>query len=144
MSKKVYLASPFFNDKEINHMERTRDILRMKGLDVFVPNEHQNPEYEFGSIDWRKATFGSDVNGIDTADVVVAVINQGNYDDSGTAWEIGYSFAKGIPVLVVNVTGETINLMIADSLHALVTSYEELEDYDFDAMPKKPYLNYVW
>lgn len=142
--KKIYLASPFFNDQEIEHMEKVRDILRMKGLDVFVPNEHQNPQHEFGSIEWRKATFGSDVNGIDTADIMVAVINQGNYDDSGTAWEIGYAYATGKPVIVVNVTGETINLMIADSLHALITSYDELEDYDFDGMPKMPYLNYVW
>ena len=142
--KKVYLASPFFNDKEIERMDKVRDILRGKGLDVFVPNEHQNPEFEFGSLEWREATFKSDVNGIDTADVVVAVISQGNYDDSGTAWEIGYAWAKGIPVVVVNVTGETINLMIADSLHALISSYEELETYNFSHMPKRPYLNYVW
>lgn len=142
--KKVYLASPFFNEKEVEHMEKVRDVLRMKGLDVFVPLEHQNPQFEFGSIEWRKATFESDVQGILNADIVVAVINQGNYDDSGTAWEIGFAFAKGIPVLVVNVTGETINLMIADSLHALITSYEALEDYDFEEMPKIPYLEYVW
>lgn len=142
--KKVYLASPFFNDEQIKHMETVRDILRKKGLDVFVPNEHQNSHLEFGGLAWREATFTSDVNGIDTADVVVAVINEGNYSDSGTAWEIGYSWAKGIPVVLVNVTGETINLMIADSLHALVTSYEELEQYDFEEMLKIPYLEYVW
>ena len=142
--KKVYLASPFFDDAEIERMEKVRDILRAKGLDVFVPNEHQNKHLEFGSLEWRKATFDSDVNGIDTADVVVAVLCKGNFDDSGTAWEVGYSYAKGIPVVVVNITGETINLMIADSLHALVTSYEELEAYDFEKMEKKPYLNYVW
>lgn len=144
MSKKVYLASPFFNDKEIERMETVRDILRGKGLDVFVPNEHQNPDFKFGSLEWRKATFESDVNGIDTADVMVAVISQGNYDDSGTAWEIGYAYATKKPVILVNVTGETINLMIADSLHALITSYEELSAYDFNAMDKKPYLEYVW
>ena len=76
--------------------------------------------------------------------MIVAVINQGNYDDSGTAWEIGYAYATNKPIIVVNVTGETINLMIADSLHALITSYEELENYDFNALQKVPYLKYVW
>lgn len=142
--KKIYLASPFFDEHEVVRMEKVRDILRAKGLDVFVPNEHQNPSLEFGTLEWRKATFESDVNGIDNADCVVAVICKGNYDDSGTAWEIGYAFAKGIPVVVVNTTGETINLMIADSLHTLVTSYKGLENYDFDKMERKPYLNYVW
>ena len=59
-------------------------------------------------------------------------------------FEIGYSFAKEIPVVLVNTTGETINLMIADSLHALVTTEEELKEYDFNEMPVKEYENYVW
>lgn len=143
MSKKVYLASPFFDEKEVERMELVRDILRAKGLEVFVPNEHQSSQ-EFGTVEWRKETFESDVNGIDSADIVVAVICKGNYDDSGTAWEIGYSYATKKPVIVVNLTGETINLMIADSLHALITSAEELKEYDFNKMDKKPYLNYVW
>ena len=142
--KKIYLASPFFDEKEIERMEAVRDILRAKGLEVFVPAENQHKHLEFGSKEWRKATFENDVRGIDEADVVVAVICKGNYDDSGTAWEIGYSYATNKPVVLVNLTGETINLMIADSLHALVTSYDELKNYDFEKLPKKPYENYVW
>lgn len=142
--KKIYLASPFFDEKEIERMEIVRDILRAKGLDVFVPNEHQNKHLEFGSKEWRKATFNGDVMGIHNADIVVAVICKGNYDDSGTAWEIGYSYALGKPVIVVNLTGETINLMIADSLHAVITSAEELKAYDFDKLPRVTYNNYVW
>lgn len=142
--EKIYLASPFFDEEEIKRMEAVRDILREKGLDVFVPNEHQHKDLEFGSREWREATFNSDVKAIDLADAVVAINSKGNYDDSGTMWEIGYAYAKGIPVVVVNLTGETINLMIADSLHALVTSLEELKDYDFKTMPVKEYENYVW
>lgn len=143
MSKKIYLASPFFNDAELERMGKVRDILRAKGLDVFVPNEHQSP-LEFGTLEWRYETFRSDVNGIDSADVIVAIISQGNYDDSGTAWEIGYAYATKKPVVVVNVTGETINLMIADSLHSLIKSYDELMEYDFETLPKIEYTDYVW
>lgn len=142
--KKIYLASPFFNSEETNKLEIVKTILRDKGLDVFVPNEHQNPQLEFGSIEWRAATFKSDVDAIDNCDVMVAINCQGNYDDAGTMWEIGYAFAKGIPVVVFNNTGKTINLMIADSLHSLLTSYDELQEYDFDKLEKKPYLDYVW
>lgn len=141
---KIYLASPFFDEVEVKRMETVRDILREKKLDVFVPNEHQHKELEFGSMEWRKATFNSDVSAIDEADIVVAVNSKGNYDDAGTMWEIGYAYATKKPVVLVNLTGDTINLMIADSLHALVTSYDELKDYDFEKMEKKPYLNYVW
>ena len=142
--KKVYLASPFFDDAELERVDRVKEILDSKGLEVFSPKEHQNEHLEFGSIEWRKATFENDVKHIDWCDVVVAIICKGNYDDSGTAWELGYAYATNKPVVLVNITGETINLMIADSIHALITSYDELKEYDFEKMEKKPYLNYVW
>ncbi|MBS7310344.1 MAG: nucleoside 2-deoxyribosyltransferase [Treponema sp.] len=142
--KKVYLASPFFDDAELERVDKVKEILDSKGLEVFSPKEHQNEHLEFGSIEWRKATFENDVKHIDWCDVVVAIICKGNYDDSGTAWELGYAYATNKPVVLVNITGETINLMIADSIHALITSYDELKEYDFEKMEKKPYLNYVW
>lgn len=142
--KKVYLASPFFDDAELERVDKVKEILDSKGLEVFSPKEHQNEHLEFGSIEWRKATFENDVKHIDWCDVVVAIICKGNYDDSGTAWELGYAYAINKPVVLVNITGETINLMIADSIHALITSYDELRGYDFEKMEKKPYLNYVW
>ena len=142
--KKIYLASPFFDDVELERVDKVREILDSKGLEVFSPKEHQNEHLEFGSIEWRKATFENDVKHIDWCDVVVAIICKGNYDDSGTAWELGYAYATNKPVVLVNITGETINLMIADSIHALITSYDELKEYDFEKMEKKPYLNYVW
>lgn len=142
--KKVYLASPFFDDAELERVNKVKEILDLKGLEVFSPKEHQNEHLEFGSIEWRKATFENDVKHIDWCDVVVAIICKGNYDDSGTAWELGYAYATNKPVVLVNITGETINLMIADSIHALITSYDELKEYDFEKMEKKPYLNYVW
>ena len=141
--KKVYLASPFFDDAELERVDKVKEILDLKGLEVFSPKEHQNEHLEFGSIEWRKATFKNDVKHIDWCDVVVAIICKGNYDDSGTAWELGYAYATNKPVVLVNITGETINLMIADSIHALITSYDELKEYDFEKMEKKPYLNSV-
>ena len=140
---KVYLASPFFNETEIETMERVKEILRAKGLDVFAPYENQNKHLEFGSKEWREATFAGDVAGIDRADVVVAIVD-GNYCDSGTAWEIGNAVAKNKPVVLVNVTKNTVNLMISDSLHAYIDSYEALEAYDFETLERITYDNYVW
>ena len=142
--KKIYLASPFFNPVENERVDKVKEILDSKGLEVFSPKEHQNKHLEFGTMEWRKATFKNDVDHIDWCDCVVAIISQGNYDDSGTAWELGYAYATNKPVILVNLTGETINLMIADSLHALITSYDELKDYDFNELKTIPYENYVW
>lgn len=144
MINKIYLASPFFNPAEIERVDKVKEILDSKGLEVFSPKEHQSPDLEFGSKEWREKTFHNDVGHINWCDCVVAIICNGNYDDSGTAWELGYAYATGKPVILVNFTGEAINLMIADSLHALITSYEELKDYDFREFKTIPYENYVW
>ena len=52
------------------------------------------------SIDvWAKKVFDMDVEELDDADLVFALY-LGHYSDTGTAWEIGYAYARGIPVLL--------------------------------------------
>ena len=99
---KIYLASPFFNAEELGRMEIITNILRDKGLEVFAPFENQNKHLEFGSMEWRKATFKSDVDALDECDVMVAINCEGNYDDAGTMWEIGYAYATKKPVVLFN------------------------------------------
>ena len=140
---KAYLASPFFNDKEIEHMETVKNILLKKGVDVFAPYEHQNKHLEFGSKEWREATFKSDMDAIYECDVMVALLD-GNVMDSGTAFECGVCKQINKPLIVVNLDNKPINLMIAESLHATLTTYEELKEYDFNELKYIPHSTYVW
>lgn len=142
-AKRIYLASPFFNDDELLDMVKVLGTLRNKGLNVFSPYENQNKQLEFASDPWREATFNSDVSNIDSADVVVAIAN-GNYMDSGTAWEIGYAYANKKPIILVNLNKEPVNLMISDSIHAYIDSIEALEEYDFYKLEKIRYKKYIW
>ena len=121
MSKKIYLASPFFNEGEIERMERVLTILRNKGLDVFAPYEHQNKHLEFGSKEWRDATFRGDMQAVYDCDVIVAIVSQGNYSDSGTAFEIGTGYILEKDLVIVNLSDKEVNLMIADSLDAYMS-----------------------
>lgn len=142
--KKVYLASPFFNDAELERMYGVLKVLREdRGFDVFAPFELKS-DLEFGSKEWRTETFHADLNGIKNADVMVAIISNGNYSDSGTAWECGYAYAMGKPVIIVNLTGKPVNLMISDSLTSYIDSLEELKTYDFDKLEKTEYTGPVF
>ncbi len=134
---KVYLASPFFNEKEIEVLEKVEKILKKKGLRVFSPREHQFGHiHEVGSSAWSLATFNNDKKFIDCSDIVVCIYH-GNYSDSGTAWEVGYAYGTQKPVVVVHV-GDASNLMIHEGSHANVT-IEELKDYDFEELPSNQY-----
>lgn len=133
---KVYLASPFFNDKENLFVQRAEDILRGRGFEVFSPREHEDREHEVGSRKWSESIFAMDRSEIHRCDVMV-MLYHGNYSDSGTAWECGYAYGLGKPVVVVQL-GENSNLMVHEGSHTNI-SIDELETYDFETMPEKVY-----
>ena len=95
----IYLASPFFNKKERSAVTLIADFLRNKGIDVYVPMEHEVPNaWDLSNEVWAKKVFNEDIKAIDECDTVV-VLNWGMYSDSGTAWECGYAYAKGKKVI---------------------------------------------
>ena len=106
---KIYLAGPFFNDQERQIIEKVRDILRSGGHEVFVPMEHFIPDGEtLPNAVWGKKVFDMDVEAINNCDIVYAVYH-GHYSDSGTAWEIGYAYAKSIPVVLLHTDQKNIS-----------------------------------
>lgn len=133
---RVYLASPFFNEKEMEPLKEVEQILTDKGLKVFSPRKNQMDHLESGTQHWSVATFTNDKKFIDWAEIVVGVYH-GNYSDSGTAFELGYAYGTNKPVIVVHV-GNDSNLMIHEGAHANL-SVDELREYDFEAMPSSFY-----
>ena len=75
--------------------------------------------------------FANDRRGIDECDVMVASLN-GLTTDDGTAWELGYAFALGKPIIGLHTDwrrrfdDEVVNLMIECSLTTLVRSLDDL------------------
>ena len=71
---------------------------------------------------------------IDHCDIIIANLN-GITTDDGTAWEIGYAYAKGKHIVGIytdwrlQFTHQTVNLMIECSLNKLVRSLDELRLY---------------
>ena len=69
--------------------------------------------------------FENDKRGIDECDVVVASLN-GIITDDGTAWELGYAYARASTSSVMHTDWrlrfehEVVNLMIECSMHRLV------------------------
>ena len=134
---KIYLASPFFNEKELENVKIAEKILTESGFSLFSPrlNEVRTDEITQQSW-WSKETFMNDKKFIDWADVVVMLYYAG-YSDSGTAWECGYAYGTNTPVVVVQL-GEDSNLMVHEGCHSNIT-LEELKTYDFEMLPAKPY-----
>lgn len=90
---KLYFAGPLFTTPERNWNAEVTAALREAGHEVFLPQE-QEPGKDAAGI------FATDVGGLDWSQLTVAVMD-GPDADSGTCWEVGYTFGRGKPVVLV-------------------------------------------
>lgn len=98
---KVYLASPFFNEKERAVKAQVYQRLVDLGYEVLDPQNTGNVKsWELSNYDWAKKVFINDGISITEADAVVA-IDWGLYGDCGTACEIGIASVLEKPVLII-------------------------------------------
>lgn len=135
--KRAYIAGPFFNETEVANVERVEEVLSKRGYEYFSPMRHTVDEKE-GTVEWARALFELDRTNLEQSDVVV-LLYYGNYSDTGTAWECGYAYAKGIPVVLAHVNeGADSNLMLHISSATNITM-KDLETYDFETLPRHEY-----
>ena len=75
INKKVYLASPFFNDMERGVMQATLSALRTQYAEVYAPFEHTIPNaWDMSNKEWGKAVFQADIEAIKQADIVYVIV----------------------------------------------------------------------
>ncbi len=115
----VYLAAPLFSEAELDFNRKLRDEIKVAGFKVFLPQEDSNNVKD--RDDRQKVIFSKNETAIQNSDIIAAVLD-GTDVDSGTAWEIGYAYALGKPILglrtdfrTLGVEG-TVNLMIERSI----------------------------
>ena len=99
----IYIAGPFFTDKERAFLkifiESAKEVFPNE--EFFIPMEHFIPNGEnLSNNEWAEAVFKMDVEALNKCNRVIAAYS-GLYSDTGTAWEIGYAYAKGIPVNLI-------------------------------------------
>jgi nucleoside 2-deoxyribosyltransferase len=131
---KVFIAGPLFSQAEREFNLKVDEYLRGHGFETFLPQRDVGRLDELlakeGGRAYR-AIFEQDLKGLDQADAVVAILD-GPDVDSGTAFEIGYAFAKGKPVIGLKTDmrvfakDEELNNMIAQGIRALARNLDEV------------------
>lgn len=99
----IYIAGPFFTDEERTFLKIVIESVKetFPNEKLFIPMEHFIPNGEnLSNNEWAEAVFKMDVEALNKCNRVVAAY-LGLRSDTGTAWEIGYAYAKGIPVDLV-------------------------------------------
>ena len=99
----IYIAGPFFTDEERAFLKIVIESVKeiFPNEELFIPMEHFIPNGEnLSNNEWAEAVFKMDVEALNKCNRVIAAYS-GLYSDTGTAWEIGYAYAKGIPVNLI-------------------------------------------
>lgn len=127
---KAYIAGPLFNAGERWFDEQIDATAVRMGFDTFLP--HRDGAELLPQVRDIRAIFKVDCEAIDACDIILANLNGATVDD-GTAWELGYAYARGkyrIGIhtdMRIGFPNQVVNLMIQCSLHKLVRSLQELE-----------------
>ena len=124
----VYVAGPLFDEGERWFMEQLDGLIASCGFRTFLPHRDNPPKTADNVVE----IYRNNCTGIDDADLVVANLN-GVTTDDGTAWEVGYAFARNKPIVGFHsdwrsrFPDEVVNLMIEESLDHLVRSTDDLK-----------------
>ncbi len=97
----VYLAAPLFSQVERRWNREFAKLLeeRTPGLEVMLPQDFR-VRGRYNDRKRFKELFKRCVEAVKAADIVVALLD-GPDTDSGVAFEMGYAYALGIPVVGV-------------------------------------------
>jgi nucleoside 2-deoxyribosyltransferase len=160
--KPIYLAGPFFNSAQVEHVVQLEQMFSDAKLAFFSPRMESPQDVKDPKV--RKLILGNNVEGILKSSFVLAcldwllplgesvrvidkptdapadfhceytqgekILNYGpalNLPDAGTVWEIGFAYAKGIPVIgMVKDKESKVNVMLSESMDGIVRGYSKL------------------
>lgn len=156
MSQRIYLAGPFFSDAQNKRLAEVAEQLANNETVgyVYEPVKHQQADIvaKYGSLEnamptreWQDATYRADVQAIQQANAIVAVLDydfeSGNLvPDPGTIYEIGYAQAIGKPVILIQATDvkdDPLNLMLTQ-----YTAYFDHQDIANKRLASYDFLNF--
>ena len=108
---KVYIAGKIWSESEITQLESIDKLCKSLGFETFLP--HRDVGFAKDIKDVPKIFEGDITEGFKNCGLIVASLD-GLHVGAGTAWELGYAYAKGIPAI-----GLKTDEPVADALEYL-------------------------
>ena len=134
MTKKIYIAGPLFNTHEKGYLEKIAIELESNEFECFLPHRDQKDvtEEELKQLNMSNATkekiFNNDLNALKTSDLTVALLT-GQDIDSGTAAEIGFSYANKKPIVAITASERRLrNLFVEGMIDKTIDEIDTLVD----------------
>jgi nucleoside 2-deoxyribosyltransferase len=123
---KIYIAGKVRTEGEREFLERVDELCKDLGFETFLP--HRDVGLAIGIEDVDKIFEGDIKKGFSGADLIIAVLD-GLHVGAGTAWELGYAYAKGIPAIGIK-TDEPVSEALEYLSAILIGSMEIVDSFD--------------
>ena len=126
---KVYLAGKLRTDSERETLEKIDSICKSSGFETFLPHRDVGLAESISDVD--RIFRGDIIKGFKNCGLVIALL-EGLHVGAGTAWELGYAYAKRIPAIGLKTDEspeealEYLSAIIINSTK-IVQSVEELK-----------------
>ena len=134
MIKKVYIAGPLFNSHEKHYLEKISQVLEDNGFDCFLPHRDQigisekELENPIMTAATKEKIFNNDLTALEDSDLTVALLT-GLDIESGTAAEIGFSYANNKPVIAITASERRFrNLFVEGMISKTIDEIDTLLD----------------
>ncbi len=141
---KIYIAGSFATEHERTTLEHMIELARSKyPIDGFfvpmehcVPFDHKNEDgtWYLTNPAWAQEVFNTDITAMRNADHVIAMYT-GHRSTTGTAWELGFAYAIGIPITLYIPAWAKKNdfsLMVLNSASNWMDEKGEVHPVSFD------------
>lgn len=126
---KVYIAGKIWTDSEREMLEKIDLICKSLGLETFLP--HRDVGFAKSTTDAKKIFEGDISEGFKECDLIIASLD-GLHVGAGTAWELGYAYAKEISAIGIKTDESVVeafeylsSILIASM--PIVSSLDELK-----------------
>lgn len=127
---RIYLAGPIFDEASLRWRTFVAALLERYGHDVFLPEDGEGDDSRDKNGICRN-NFLSMVG----SNIVVAILDGPGVDD-GTAVEIGYAYAKGIPV--VGLRTPRFERRLVNLNHMVCGVCDKIVEYEDGSIAKLP------
>jgi nucleoside 2-deoxyribosyltransferase len=126
MKAKIYLAGPLFSQAERDWAEKLKALVEASFSQVQVLWPHEFPLK-------AKNVFRVNLENLEECQLMIAILDGPQVDD-GTAWEMGYHYARGREILGIRTDfrrageheGSIVNAMIQGCCLCIVDSPDQL------------------
>ena len=124
--KSIYLAGPFFDDQQLETVERVEQICEAVKVKCNSPRKFLVLKPK-ACWEERRLVFRDNLLKLQSSEIVLACLDG---MDAGTLWEMGYAYAIGRPVVAFSANEmHKVNVMLAQGCRGFLYGLQAVEEF---------------